>query len=296
MLALNHLQLLLLLQKHGSLAAAADELCITASAVSHKLKELESYYGVALVNRRTRPLSFTMAGQELLALGEQVLPKIAKAEANLLKIAQGQAGRLSVASECHSCFDWLMPALVEYRRHSPEVEIELDTAFEPNPHILVQAGEIDVLITSTPSQVTGVQYLPLFDYESILVVAHDHALASKACVTPQQVAAQTLICYPVDIQRLDVVAHFLAPAGLSPSTIRHADLLPMIIQLVASGRGVAGLPDWVVGEYVKKGWVVSCRMGEGVHCKLYAAIKSDGRTHYVDNFLQILTSIQLPPS
>ncbi|WP_349773401.1 LysR family transcriptional regulator [Psychrobacter sp. WY6] len=56
MLELRHLNTLTALRAHGSLAAAADELHVTASAVSHQLKELENYYDISLVNRRTRPL------------------------------------------------------------------------------------------------------------------------------------------------------------------------------------------------------------------------------------------------
>lgn len=57
MLELRHLNTLTALRAHGSLAAAADELHVTASAVSHQLKELENYYDISLVNRRTRPLT-----------------------------------------------------------------------------------------------------------------------------------------------------------------------------------------------------------------------------------------------
>ena len=62
MLEIRHLQLLTALREQGSLAAAAEDLYVTASAVSHQLKEIENYYGVSLVNRRSRPLSFTPAG------------------------------------------------------------------------------------------------------------------------------------------------------------------------------------------------------------------------------------------
>lgn len=59
MLDIRHLTMLTALRAGGSLAAAAEELHVTASAVSHQLKEVENYYNVILVNRRSRPLSFT---------------------------------------------------------------------------------------------------------------------------------------------------------------------------------------------------------------------------------------------
>lgn len=291
MLELHHLQLLLSLRAHGSLAAAADALCVTPSAVSHKLKELERYYDVLLVNRRTRPLSFTPAGQTLLMLGEQVVPKIAKAEANLRQFCHGQSGHLRLASECHSCFDWLMPILARYRKSWQDVSLDFATAFEPNPYDLLTYHEADILITSSRTPIDGVAHLPLFSYESRLVVAPDHHLTTKPTIMPKDVARETLICYPVDTHRLDVVAHFLSP--LTPSAVRHAELIAIIIQLVASGHGVAALPDWVVGEYEKKGWVVSRALGDGVHCQLYAAYLKDKESlAYVKGFLDILASGQ----
>lgn len=64
MLEIRHLQLLTALREQGSLAAAAEDLYVTASAVSHQLKEIENYYGVSLVNRRSRPLSFTQQAKK----------------------------------------------------------------------------------------------------------------------------------------------------------------------------------------------------------------------------------------
>lgn len=130
MLELRHLYTLTALRAHGSLAAAAEELHVTASAVSHQLKEIENYYDISLVNRRTRPLSFTPAGQEVLKLADRILPQVAKTKTNIKRLAHGQTGRLRLASECHSCFDWLMPILNQYRREWTDVELDFTSGFD----------------------------------------------------------------------------------------------------------------------------------------------------------------------
>lgn len=294
MLEMRHLQMLHALRECGSLAAAADVLCVTASAVSHQLRELEQHFGVALVNRRTRPLSFTGAGEHLLRLGDEVLPKIARAESILSRLSSGQAGRLRLASECHSCFDWLMPVLAEYRRTWVDVEIDFAPAFDPDLHRSLVLGEIDVLITSSRLDTEHLEYLPLFSYESRLVMAPNHPLATKDSIHPQDLTDQTLIVYPVDINRLDIMAHFLLPAGVLPKT-RQIELVQMLIQLAASSKGVASLPDWVVADYEQKGYVTSRALGSGVFCWLYAAT---ARTHapapFVQGFLARLKAIQKP--
>ena len=116
MIELRHLQMLVALRSQGSLAGASEELHVTASAISHQLKDIESFYDVELVNRRSRPLSFTPAGKEMLRLADTILPLVARTTTNIKRLAHGQTGQLRLASECHSCFDWLMPILNLYRK------------------------------------------------------------------------------------------------------------------------------------------------------------------------------------
>ncbi|WP_199508374.1 MULTISPECIES: LysR family transcriptional regulator [unclassified Psychrobacter] len=295
MLELRHLQTLTALRAHGSLAAAADELHVTASAVSHQLKELENYYDISLVNRRTRPLTFTPAGKTVLALADNILPQVTRTKANLKRLAYGQAGRLRLASECHSCFDWLMPILNQYRREWSDVELDFATGFEPEPHHLLLEGDIDLLITTSNLPIDGLSYQPLFEYESRLVLSPTHNLTEQSFVTPDDLTEETLIAYPVEAKRLDIIAKFMTPADASFKKMRTTELTAMLIQLVASERGVAALPDWVVSEYEKKGWVVSRPLGEGVYCQLYAATRTASNdTAYMQGFASLLAGIVKP--
>ncbi|GAA0308213.1 LysR family transcriptional regulator [Psychrobacter aestuarii] len=268
---------------------------MTASAVSHQLKELENYYDISLVNRRTRPLTFTPAGKTVLALADSILPQVTRTKANLKRLAYGQAGRLRLASECHSCFDWLMPILNQYRREWSDVELDFATGFEPEPHHLLLEGDIDLLITTSNLPIDGLSYQPLFEYESRLVLSPTHPLAAKRAVVPDDLVHETLIAYPVEAKRLDIIAKFMTPAHASFKRMRTTELTAMLIQLVASERGVAALPDWVVHEYEKKGWVVSRRLGEGVYCQLYAATRTASKdTAYMQGFASLLDNISKP--
>ncbi|MDO4440841.1 MAG: LysR family transcriptional regulator [Moraxella sp.] len=295
MLELRHLHMLSTLARHGSLATTADELNLTASAISHQLKELESYYGITLVNRRSRPVSFTPAGRLILQLADNILPQVARTKSDIKRLAHGQAGSLRLASECHSCFDWLMPILNVYRKEYSDVELDFATGFEPEPHQMLIDGDIDLLITASDLPIDDIHYQPLFTYESRLVLSPAHRLASHSTISPSDLATETLIAYPVEQKRLDVIAKFLEPQGIEPKSIRTTELTAMLIQLVASERGVAALPDWVAAEYEKKGWVVSRPLGDGVHCQLYAAVRSSSLSvAYMRGFLALLDDIKKP--
>lgn len=293
MLELRHLLTLTALREHGSLAEASEHLHLTASALSHQLKELENYFAIALVDRKTRPMTFTPAGDLVLTLADKILPEINRTKTALHRLAKGQTGRLRLASECHSCFDWLMPVLNQYRHQFPDVELDFATGFEPNPHELLQDGEIDLLITSSKIELNHICYLPLFSYESRLVIAPTHPLAQQPYIQPTDLAEQTLIAYPVEAARLDILAHFLTPAGITPAKLRTTEITAMLVQLVASERGVAALPDWVAKDYEKKGWIVSKPLGDGVYCQLYAAVQKNNQQHaYMQGFLTALAQVK----
>ncbi|MDA0955723.1 MAG: LysR substrate-binding domain-containing protein, partial [Proteobacteria bacterium] len=85
-----------------------------------------------------------------------------------------------------------------------------------------------------------------------------------------------LISSPVDLDRRDIYTRFFNPAGVAPERRRTAELTPMIVQLVASGRGVACLPNWALAEYVDRGLVTALSLGqEGVWPVLYAALRTE---------------------
>ncbi len=94
MLEIRHLKTLVALREHGSLVAAANDLCLTPSAISHQLKELDHWYGVEVVNRRSRPVSFSNVGQRLLKLADDVLPQIQITQSDITRIVHGQTGRI----------------------------------------------------------------------------------------------------------------------------------------------------------------------------------------------------------
>ncbi|WMI77361.1 LysR family transcriptional regulator [Pseudomonas aeruginosa] len=102
------------------------------------------------------------------------------------------------------------------------------------------------------------------------------ALAGRPYVVPEDLERETLITYPVERDRLDVFTRFLDPADVEPAQVRIAELTVMMMQLVASGRGVCCLPNWALHEYSSRGYVTARRLGEkGLYCTLFAAIRTD---------------------
>ena len=273
-LELRHLRTLAALRDTGSLVEAAERVFLTQSALSHQIKDLEDRLGCAIFLRKTRPVRFTSAGIRMLRLADEVLPLMHAAERDLERLAGGESGRLFMAIECHSCFEWLLPAINGYRERWPDVELDISSGFNFAPLPALSRGDLDLVVTSDPVMDLSITYVPLFSYEALLAVAPKHRLAAREWVEPEDLRQEVLITYPVERDRLDVFRGFLEPAGVEPARLRTAELTAMMIQLVASGRGVACLPNWALHEYLTKDYVVARSLGEeGVWPTLYAAVR-----------------------
>lgn len=285
MIELKHLKTLATLRETGSLTATATALHLTQSALSHQIKDLEQRLGGQLFLRKTRPVKFTSEGEILLKLADEVLPKFAITESKLANLKEDVHGRLHMAIDCHSCFQWLMPALREYQLSWPGVSLDFSSGFgfEPIPALL--AGELDLVITSDILPRSEVHYEPLFDFEMRLVTSTMHELADKTYIEPEDLADQTMISYPVQKSRLDAYKHFLQPAGIEPEKWKQADNTLMLVQMVSAGLGVTALPNWAVHEFSRQGLITSKPLGDGLWRRLFAATRSsDSDRTYLQAF------------
>ena len=296
-LELRHLRTLAVLLEAPSLSAAAERLHLTQSALSHQLKLLEGVYGVPLLERRTQPVKLTPAGLRLAQLGEHVTAAVQLAERDLANMAGGSAGTLRIAVECHTCFDWLMPAMDAFRPHWPDVELDIVSGFHADPVGLVVSQRAELAITSEIDESCGIEFTPLFQYPMLAVMANDHRLTARTHLTPRDFADETLITYPVPDALLDIM-RLLGPAGINPKR-RTSELTVAILQLVASRRGIAVLPSWTLQPYVERGYISTRPVGKrGLTSRLYAA-GQDGLSQrpYVRAFVETLKdrSFQLLP-
>ena len=285
----RHLRTIKAIHDTGGLSAAADTLGITQSALSHQVKGIEDQAGVELFVRRTKPLRLSAAGMKLLAAAERILPQVAALEAEFEGLVAGRAGRLHIAIECHACFEWLMPVLEQFRKAWPEVDVDIrpGLAFDALPAL--QREEVDLVVSSDPERLEGVTFTPIFDYEPIFVAAAGHPLAAKPYIEAQDFADQTLITYPVERHRLDVFTALLTPARVEPAAVRQSELTAMILMLVASGRGVAVLPDWVVRQVRSDAdYITRPLTADGVTKRLYAATRTvDGDLPFMAHVIRL---------
>ena len=275
-LELRHLRTIKAIHEAGGLARAADMMNITQSALSHQIKGLEVQTQVELFVRRSKPLRLSAAGMRLLELAEKVLPEIDAIQDDFAGLNAGRAGRLHIAIECHACFEWLFPVLEEFRKAWPDVDVDIRAGLSFDALTALQKEQVDLVISSDPEDLDGTEFVPLFDYEPVFVAAAKNPLAQKAYIEAADFKDQTLIVYPVERSKLDAFTELLGPAKVEPAAIRKVELTAVILLLVASNRGVAVLPDWVVREVkYNSDYVTRPLTKNGLTRRLYAAIRTD---------------------
>ena len=274
----RHLRTIKAIHDCGGLARAADQLHITQSALSHQIKGLEDQAGVELFIRRSKPMKLSPAGLRLLRLAEQILPQVEAMQAEFSSLRDGHAGRMHIAIECHACFEWLFPVLEEFRKSWPDVDVDIrpGLAFDALPAL--QKEEVDLVVSSDPEDLPGVEFVELFDYAPVFVASAQHPLAAKPFIDADDFRGETLITYPVERARLDLFSQLLTPAKVEPAAVRQVELTAVILLLVASNRGVSVLPDWVVREVkYNSDYITRPLTKDGITRSLYAAIRTEDR-------------------
>lgn len=287
MLDRQHLSVLREVDRLGSLTAAAERLNVSQSALSHTIRKLEERYGVAVWEKDGRNLRLTEAGRYIVALAQRVLPQIERAEEVLSDYRYGQRGALKIGMECHPCHQWLMSVTKPYLVEWPDVDLELTTSFAFGGVAALTGYEIDILITPDPIEAPGIQYIPVFDYELVLAVPADHPVATRQHAEPADLLQETLFTYPVPPERLDVFTQFLVPAHSRSRHHRNVETTEMMLQLVAAGRGVSAIPDWLVRREAAVLGVRAVRIGRnGIQKSIHLGLRSgDEAVDFISGFL-----------
>ncbi|MCK8482682.1 LysR family transcriptional regulator [Aliiroseovarius sp. S2029] len=291
-LEFRHLRTIRAVHQAGSLARAADILHITQSALSHQIKGLEDQVGMELFHRRTKPMRLSPAGLKLLRLAEHILPEVSRVEEEFRALKSGRSGRLHIAIECHACFDWLFPVLDKLRHAWPEVDLDIRQRLAFDALEALRREEVDFVISSDPIALPGITFSPLFDYEPRFVAAAGHRLAQQDFIEAEDFEQEMLLTYPVDRSKTDVFSGLLTPARVEPRAVRQVEMTEVILMLVAAGRGVAVMPDWVLRKVDGNPDYVTRPLTEkGLAKRMFAATRDeDAIVPYVAHMIRLCRS------
>jgi LysR family transcriptional regulator, regulator for metE and metH len=288
-LEIRHLRLVAAVADVGSLTRAGDRLHLTQSALSHQLRDIESRLGAALFLRVGKRLVLTPAGERLLAAARDVLERLDRTEDEIRQMGKDRAGMLRITTECYTCYHWLPPLLVHYRKRFPRVEVRIDVDATGRPLDTLLAGKIDLAIMSTPVKDRRLVSRPVFDDELVVVASRHHRFAKQTHVRLAELRDETLYVYPPK-EESRVLQEVLLPAGHAPARIEEVMLTESIAELVKAGLGVSVLARWAVQPLVDAGALVARPLtASGLHREWRAVMPKDlARADYIGEFIDLL--------
>jgi LysR family glycine cleavage system transcriptional activator len=234
----------------GSVNKAADELNVTASAVSHQISNLEGFVGRRLFDRTSRGLVLTPVGERFQQDVTGALALIASAAMNARSSEGIEVLRVHASPSFANL--WLMPRLPAFLAAHPDLRIQLSAA---HTHSDFSRGEVDIDVRYGNVKWGDLHVETIFE-EEILPLASPALLKGAVIRAPEHLLGQPLIFSDVNVVQWPrwFAAHGVA---LSPATYAlRFDRAYMSIGAALQGLGVALESDRLAEGYIKSGALV----------------------------------------
>ena len=251
---LRQLQYFVAVAEQGTVSGAAQNLSISQSAVTEAIKELEGDLGVALFDRHSRGLSITHKGHQFLRHATKILADVSDARRSFSGETATVAGRLQLGVTSLVAGYVLSDLLARYRRAWPAVEV---SAIEDNgdylEHLLV-GGELDVAVTVISNlrdrMALQAEILEVSPYRLWLPLGH--RLVDAESIALSDLSSEPLIMLTID-EIEESTGKLLAALGTRPHVAFRTRSVEAVRSLVATGAGVALLPDLVYRPWSLEG-------------------------------------------
>ncbi|ATJ81461.1 LysR family transcriptional regulator [Halomonas beimenensis] len=277
--SLRHLQMVSAIAETGNVSAAASQIGLTQSALSHRIREAERLLNTPLFHRRQKRLVPTNAGERLLHAARVVLGEIERAEHDIDKLSVGIEHVVRLGHEAYGGYHWLPAFLAGFRTEHPEIGIEIIPDVSMSPFVALRDGLIDLSIVSGPVTRPGFRALPLFTDEMCAVMAEGHPLAGRAWLTPQEIAAEPYVTYHTTPAGGREYEQVFTRYRVLPTEVLRAGVTEAVVAFVRAGQGITIMPRWTLAPYLAQGGLATAGVTEqGLAIDWQAVLRRDEPT------------------
>ncbi len=269
----------------GSFKAAAAELNVTATAVSHQIRALEDQLSVPLFVRKTRFIELTPAGRELAPVLTRALLDIRNALENVVS----KEVIITVSTSSSFATLWLVPRLLKFYAMYPDYRVQLDTTTKPVN--LKQDRRIDVAIRYGRGSYDDLDEVPLFEeafgaYVSPTLLPLDDGLGDLKLI---ETAWQQDVLHDINWKA------WLTAANEETANTRVVSFNEEehVVQAAIAGQGIALVSSILVDDLVKRGLLVPYRSDVHLSGATYTALCLPEQKHAqkIHAFLTWLTTV-----
>jgi LysR family transcriptional activator of glutamate synthase operon len=229
-------------ERHFTRAAAREH--VAQPALSQQIRSLERELGQPLVERTTRKVAMTQAGEMLVARARRALAELDAAEAELQSLAGVQAGRLSVGALHTMGPVDLSLLLATFHERYPAVELTVREQSSEELAAMLRDDEIDVAFLSVTERIQsrGLALRPLVSEELVVVLPIEHRLAGNAQLRLRELVDEPFITFREGARLRELLTAAAALEGFDARIALESNESRRIRSLVSRGLGVAILP------------------------------------------------------
>jgi LysR family transcriptional regulator, low CO2-responsive transcriptional regulator len=244
---LRQLRVFASVARHLSFVRAAEELNLTAPAVSMQIKEFETEVGLPVFDRTSRQVSLTMVGEYMLAHTRRVLSAMRDAEDLVARFSGLQTGPLDVGMV--STAEYFLPRLLaQFRQEHSGIEIRLQVANNREQIVtLMQEGDIELAIMGRPPQGWPTRAEPFAMHPHVLVTSIDHPFTRMELVPARALAEEGFIVREPRSGTRAALDEYMRTYQMTPRVAMQMSSNEAIKQAVMAGMGISLLSLHTVG-------------------------------------------------
>jgi DNA-binding transcriptional LysR family regulator len=221
---------------HRSVTAAAGAMGVTQPAVSTQIARLEETIGFALFERSGGRLKPTPEGMLFYAEATRVLGEVDRLETATAQIREGQAGRLTIASNPWAAISLLPKLVSDFTVTRPGVSVRLISRHSDVVNQLLPSESFDVGIAELPVDDTAVKVMK-FQMRCLVVLPPRHPLASRKLLTPSMLSGLPMVAPARSLQLASRLLAAFSTAGAQLNVTVEAEFFASLCGLVAAGTG-----------------------------------------------------------
>ena len=241
---LRQLRYLVALADERHFTRAAEREHVAQPALSQQIRRLEAELGLTLVERTTRRVAMTDAGELLVGRARRMLAELDAAQAELSSLAGVQTGKLSVGALHTMGPVDLSPLLASFHRTHPGIDLEVREQSSEELAEMLRVDEIDLAFLSVTERIQsrGLTLQRLVSEELVAVLPTGHALARRPTVRFAELADEAFISFRKGSRLRELLDWAAGEAGFAPRITLESNESRRIRSLVSSALGVAILP------------------------------------------------------
>ncbi|GAA0692419.1 transcriptional regulator MetR [Marinobacterium maritimum] len=255
----RHLQMVLSIATTGSVSEAANQIGLSQSALSHRIREAERLLNTEIFYRKNKRLIPTSAGKRLLQSAKVILGELERAEIDINKLSVGIQHVVRIGNEAYGNYHWLPRFLKGFLSEHPSISVEIIPDVSMDPFTALRNGTIDLSIVSGILTHSGFRTLPLLHDEMVVVMPDSHPMAGKEWLSPEEIAESPYITYHTNPGPGREYEQLFSRYQVLPPRVIRAGVTEAVVEFVRAGTGISIMPTWAVQPYLQQGSLTTAK-------------------------------------